>query len=106
MFLRCEKWLGEMQEVIWQGREWGRTANYVVPVQGQGQGGHQQQQHLAGVQVQVVVPQAPLGGPGVGEQGALLLEPEETDGEEMQEVLLSDTENGNGNELDQFQWPS
>jgi hypothetical protein len=34
MFERCIKWLGEMQEDIWEGREWGRTANYIVPPEG------------------------------------------------------------------------
>jgi hypothetical protein len=31
MFERCTHWLEEMQEYTWEGREWGRTANYIVP---------------------------------------------------------------------------
>src|SRR5579859_2608923 len=38
MFTRCERWLDDMQEWAWQQdgvREWGRTANYIVPPVGQ-----------------------------------------------------------------------
>ena len=30
-FARCEVWLGDLQERVWEDREWGRTANYIVP---------------------------------------------------------------------------
>ena len=30
MFIRCEVWLRGFQETVWKGREWGRTANYIV----------------------------------------------------------------------------
>jgi len=96
MFRRCEKWLTDLQEVIWEGREWGRTANYVVPLD--------QQVHLplqAGpghLQVQPMV--MPLAG-----------NQEEANEEDMQDILqvgIIDTGDGQeiGNGLDQFQWPS
>jgi hypothetical protein len=31
MFERCTHWLSDMQDNIWEERDWGRTANYIVP---------------------------------------------------------------------------
>jgi hypothetical protein len=94
MFVRCETWLSDMQEEIWSDREWGRTANYVIPQQqtenvnpaivgGGGGGGG-----AAGVDVNMVG----AGGGGVVSE----------DDEEMQEEA---TGNGTMGDLDQFQWP-
>ena len=35
MFERCVRWLGEMQEHLWLGQPWGRSANYIVPEEGE-----------------------------------------------------------------------
>jgi len=52
-FARCEVWLGDLQEFVWEDREWGRTANYIVPplpvrTEGQQEGQQQQEQQEAG----------------------------------------------------------
>jgi hypothetical protein len=109
MFLQCEKWLGEMQECIWEGREWGRTANYIVPPemqlpqpQPQPQAQAQQLPILAQQPV-IILPQqhgnAPIPAPPV-----IQVE----NNEDMQDIVQIENGNGleNGNDLEQFSWPS
>jgi hypothetical protein len=86
MFVRCETWLLDLQELIWSDREWGRTANYVVNVR------TQQQENVPPVVQQGnedVAMNVVAGATGTGED------------EEMMEV----GENGTPGAFEQFQWP-
>lgn len=77
MFVRCERWLEDMQEWIWQVREWGRTANYIVPPAGQE---HQNQNEP---------PAAAVGdGDGMGVPAGIAPAAAEED-EEMQDVGIA-----------------
>jgi len=94
MFIRCEMWLGEMQEVIWEGREWGRTANYIVPRQLQQEG----QQPVA-----FQAEGAPQNVPVVPQQEA----EQEEENEEMLEVVQpANNDQQLLNVFEQFLWPS
>ena len=91
MFVRCETWLSDMQEEIWSEREWGRTANYVIP-----------QQQTENVNPVIV------GGGGGGAAGGVInmvghgVGVSEEEDEEMQQ---EDAGNGTLGGLNQFQWP-
>ena len=78
-FARCEVWLGDLQEFVWMDKEWGRTANYIIPPprpEEEGEGG------VANVEL--------VG----GEQD-----------EEMIDAAIEIAENATVGDLDQFQWP-
>jgi hypothetical protein len=88
MFVRCETWLNNMQEEIWSDREWGRTANYVIP-----------QQQTANVNPVIV------GGGGGGGGGALVAAGGGVSEGEDEEMQQEEAGNGTMEGLDQFQWP-
>ena len=82
MFVRCERWLEDMQEWIWQLREWGRTANYIVPPAGQ----ENQNQNEP---PPVAPPAAAAGdGNGMGGHAGIAIAAAEDD-EEMQDVGIA-----------------
>ena len=72
-----------MQKRIWADREWGRTANYVVPLVGQENGNGN----------------PPLAIQGQGEGDVQM------GGMEEEEMQLMDDGNGTIGDLEQFQWP-
>lgn len=92
LFVCCETWLGLMQETIWEDREWGRTANYVVP--------DPAQDNVLILQPPPIVValqqhQAILGG-GIGIGNVVMATAALAEDEEMAD------EDG---DLEQFQWP-
>ena len=93
MFVRCETWLYDMQEVIWKGREWGRTANYVIPLSTEV---NDDQEPVPTVQID-------QGGVGL-DAGSVSFPPVAPVEDEGMQEILSDM--GPFEELDEFQWPS
>jgi hypothetical protein len=87
MFVRCESWLGDLQDTIWSGREWGRTANYVILPPGE------ENENLI---------------PVVGNEnnGPVIpvIQPVTWQGAEDEE-MLEPVSNGTIVDLEQFQWP-
>ena len=75
-FARCEVWLGDLQEFVWMDKEWGRTANYIIPPP------RQEEEGVANV--------ALVGG---------------EEDEEMIDAAIENAENATVGDLDQFQWP-
>lgn len=100
MFLRCEVWLGDMQEVNWIDKEWGRVANYVI------NGPSSRREENGGVvniqqqaAVAAVVPPVGHMNNQDGQIGGVV----GGEDEEMMEVAV---DNGtSGGDLEQFQWP-
>jgi hypothetical protein len=92
MFVRCERWLGDMQEWIWQRRQWGRTANYIVPPVGQENEGQNEPAPFAA-------------GAGNGNEigAAALIAPDAT--EEDEEMLDEGHTEMIIGDLEEFQWP-
>ena len=86
-----------MQEWIWQQREWGRTANYVVPPAGQ----ENQNQNQPPPVAPAAAAAAAGGGDGIG-LAALIAAAAAEEDEEMQDVDNAGLTIG---DLEQFQWP-
>jgi hypothetical protein len=93
MFNRCERWLEDMQENIWEGRPWGRMANYLVSAR--------QENQDAPAVVAPANANANANMPGPAANDGLAVDNED---EEMQEVGNGDDAVGL-NDYEQFQWP-
>jgi len=90
MFVRCEKWLNDMQEENWENRPWGRYANYIS--------GQQTNQNVQPVAAPVGPVQADANGNAGAVDGGLLLDVYDV---EMEDVNATAA----GSDYDQFQWP-
>jgi hypothetical protein len=103
MFKRCDTWLQDLQEVIWEGRNWGRVANYLIP----GYVDQNLDQNPVGIVVAAIVinAQAPIGVAvdldGIDDAVQAL------DDVFMQDAQEEETQEGGHfeTELEQFQWP-
>jgi len=107
MFVRCETWLEDMQEVIWQDREWGRTANYTIPggatgevEQDNGTGEGQENELL----VALPPPAPPAAALPQQQQGQQLASDVAMTNGGVGEFDDMEMHDDNG-ELEQFQWP-
>jgi hypothetical protein len=90
MFVRCEKWLANMQEGNWENRPWGRFANYVS--------GQQTNENVQ----PVAAPVGPVDADDNGNAGAVVGGlPAIAYDVEMEEVDAVAA----GSDYDQFQWP-
>lgn len=109
-FARCEVWLGDLQEKVWEDREWGRTANYIVPPPARttGEQGEQQAQMeggaVDGADAGVGGDGDEGGGLGQGGMNVVLAGLDESDDEEMMAIEHEGNVMLTG-DLDQFQWP-
>lgn len=98
MFVRCEKWLKDMQQEIWENIPWERRANYIFDER-------QENENVQPVAMPVAAPVGPPVDPVYGgaywNPGGFPVGIRTASYDEMQEVH----DPAVGSDYDQFQWP-